>query len=431
MLALSAMLAAISMMAASLSGCASTGAGSTAHVTATGKPIASMRVRLNPLGDGLFCATQVAWSPDSTRIAVVGNAVNCSGAASGRTPGLILVYAVASGKLIQRLQPDAAVLALPAIAQKVAANSSAGGTISTLTYQSLTWTPDGQALLMSFDLELLPNPNTCCTSLYGLQRLGVTDPPRTAIWLDTSSSQFAPFERWNLLSGAADVPPAPAHATAYQWNADGLLVPAGPASEPVGAPDGGKAFTIWQPGRLLFGTTSDKATGATTIIVQDIGWVSNVSPVSPDGHYFYPNMTNAGSLVPPSTQQAVVGGPVLQPHDQALVALAQQMMQTPSPSQNTSTLVAWRPDGIYLAAIAPPTADTAAPTAAMYSVSIYDTASGKVVKQIMPDFTGLSANPVGSGTTVTLAWSPDGSRLLLVDNLYGAITLWGPSALAA
>lgn len=431
-LALLTMLAAIGMIAASLSGCASAGPRSTTLSTGTDTPRsttgAASRIRINPLGDGLFCATQVVWSPDSTRIAAVGNSGNCSGAASGRTPGLILVYAVASGHLVQRLQPDAAVLALPAIAQKVAANAAVGGTISTLTYQSLTRTPDDQALLMTFDLELQPNPTEGSTGIYGLQRLGVTDPSRTTIWLDTSTAHFAPFERWNLLSGAADAPPAPAQAMTYQWNAGGLLVPAGPAGAPVGAPDGGATFTVWQPGRLLFGTTSDKATEATTVIVRDIGWVSNANPVSPDGHYLYPNMTNAGSLVPPSTQLAVVGGPILKPHDQALVALAQQMMQMPSPSQNTSMLVAWRPDGSYLAAIAP---DAAAPTISAFTIAIYATTSGKVVKQVRPDFTGLSANPAGSGTTVTLTWSPDGSRLLLVDNLYGAITVWGPTALAA
>jgi hypothetical protein len=28
-----------------------------------------------------------------------------------------------------------------------------------------------------------------------------------------------------------------------------------------------------------------------------------------------------------------------------------------------------------------------------------------------------------------LQWSPDGKRLLLEDNVYGAITIWGPGAL--
>lgn len=424
-----AIVAAIAILAASLSGCAS--AGSTAQSNGTQTPPANStptRLRMHALGDGLFCVTQLAWSPDSTRIAAVGNAVSCSGAASGRTPGLILIYSVASGRLLQKLQPDTAVLALPAIAQKVTANSAAGGLISTLTYQGLTWTPDSQALLMTFDLELVPTPNGngCCISIYGLQRLGVMDASSTKVWLDTSASQFAPLERWNLTAGTTDVPPAPPKATGYQWNADGTLAPTGPsAGQPVGAPDGGTTFTVWQPGQLLFATKPDKATGATTIVVQDIAWVSYVSPVSPDGRYFYPNMVNAGSLVPPSTQHVTDDEPVLQPHDQALAALAQQMMRAPTPSQNTSTLIAWRPDGRYLAALIP---DATTPNPAAFTIAVYDTASGKLVKQVAPDFTGLSTDAHGS---VALLWSPDGSRLLLLDNLYGAITVWGPGALPA
>jgi hypothetical protein len=30
-----------------------------------------------------------------------------------------------------------------------------------------------------------------------------------------------------------------------------------------------------------------------------------------------------------------------------------------------------------------------------------------------------------------VVWSPDGKRLLLQDNVYGAITIWGPGALPA
>ena len=418
-----ALLAATGLIAVGLVGCDGVGFGG--HQSSAGKSTptstASTSLRVNPASDGLFCPTQVAWSPDSTRIAVVGNAVNCTGAASGRTPGLILIYSAASGKLIERLQPDGAVLALPTIAQQVAANSAAGGLISTLTYQSLTWTPDSQALLMVFDLELLPNPNACCTTVYGLQRLGVVDSSLTRTWIDTSGSSFAPFERWDLVAGVADVPPTPARATEYQWNAGSALAAAGPVGEPVGMPDGGQTFTVWQPGQLLFGTKSDKATGSTTVIPEDIAWLSNISPVSPDGRYFYPNMTGFGSVVPPSTQ--LLGGPKLQPHDQALTALARKMMLTPSPSQNTTILVSWRPDGRYLAEFAP---DATNPNPAAFTTSVYGTVNGKLAKELRPDFTGLSRDTSGS---LALLWSPDGSRLLLLDNLVGVLTMWGPSAL--
>jgi WD40 repeat protein len=420
-----ALLAAVAMIAVVLGGCGSAGTG--AHTVIPKATAVPTSLRLNPQGDGLFCATQIAWSPDSARLAVLGNAENCSGSASGRTPGLILVYAVPSGKLIQTLHPDTAVLALPVIARKVAGNSAAGGLISTLTYNTLTWTPDNQAILLNFDLELLPSAslNNCCTSIYGLLRLDTTDPSRTKVWLDSNPLYLAPLERWNLVSGAVDTPPAPARATAYRWNAAGILTPARPAGQAIGTPDGGNTFTVWQSGMLLFATKSDKATESTTVLAQDVAWLSYVSPISPDGLYFYPDLTYSGSLVPPSTQHAAADEPVFAPHDQALVELAQQMMRTPSPSQNINALVAWRPDGSYLAALAP---DGESPNPAALTISIYDTASGKLVKQVKPNFTGLTGN---QGGNTELLWSPDGSHLLLLDNLYGVITIWGPGELPA
>jgi hypothetical protein len=421
-------LAALMLIAASLSGCVSLGA----SAPTSGKPIPTKSpvptsLRLNLAADGLYCATQVAWSPDSSFIALVGNAGNCSGSGAGRTPGLLNIYSVATGKVVQKLLLDTTVLALPAISQQVAANTAAGGVISTLTYQSLTWTPAARALLMTFDLELLPSPNACCTSIYGLLRLGATDPSLSMVWLDTTAAHLAPLERWNLTSGMSDIPAVPAHSSAYQWNADGTLAPVSSPGQPVGVPDGGQSFTVWQPRKLLFGTKSDKSAQAATVVPQDVAWMSATNPVSPDGHYYYPNMSNFGSLVPPSTQSAGAGEPVLQPHDHALVALAQQMMSTPSPSQNTSVIIGWRPDGSYLAAY-PPHAES--PSPADYTTSIYDTVTGNLVKRVAPDFTGLGpSSGGGEGTNTPPLWSPDGSYLLVAEGLYGTVTIWRTSSL--
>lgn len=420
------MLALVGALATSVGGCASASGGSTTRLSATATP-ARTSDRANPIGDGLFCATQFVWSPDASRIAVVGNGVNCSGAASGRTPGLFLIYD-RSGRLLQKLHPDTTVLTQPTIAQRVAANAAAGGMISTLTYDNLTWTPDSRALLMTYDLELQANANEgSVTGAQGVQRLGLSDPSLTKVWLDpTTSRTSATIERWDLTTGAPSWVPDPASSSMYKWSADGLLSPAVAAvGRPIGTPDGGKMFAAWQPGSLLFATKSDKASENITVLSQDIAWVSYISPLSPDARYYYPTLIASGSLVPPSTQHAFAYERMLQPHDQALAALAHQMMRTPSPSQNTSVFVAWRPDGRYLAAFSP---DAAAPNPAAFTVFIYDTATGALVKRIMPDFTGLRPGAAGSPM---LAWSPDGTRLLLADSVYGAITIWGPGALPA
>jgi Tol biopolymer transport system component len=91
--------------------------------------------------------------------------------------------------------------------------------------------------------------------------------------------------------------------------------------------------------------------------------------------------------------------------------------------------VTWRPDGRLLAAIAANNDSgngAGASSAPTFTVSVYDTSTGKLVKQVTPNFTDMQ---VGSSSNQSLVWSPDGSRLLLVDNVYGAITIWGPGAL--
>jgi WD40 repeat protein len=233
------------------------------------------------------------------------------------------------------------------------------------------------------------------------------------------------IERWNLSTGAPEAIPAPTAATAYQWSGDGALSSAGSAvGQPIGEPNGGRRFTIWQPGSLQYEALPPDPSHGSAANTHTIQWSANLSPVSPDGRYFYPNFLADGSLIPPSTQPAFPHETPLEPHDAALLALA--MTQAVAPAPNMRTLVAWRPDGRQMAAL---TANSAAPTSdSAFTISIYDTRTGKVVKRLTPDLAGLRQ---GDGGTETLAWSPDGSHLLLADNVYGSITIWGPGALPA
>ncbi|MGH2503404.1 MAG: hypothetical protein ACRDID_12940, partial [Ktedonobacterales bacterium] len=57
---------------------------------------------------------------------------------------------------------------------------------------------------------------------------------------------------------------------------------------------------------------------------------------------------------------------------------------------------------------------------------LYDTTTGQMVKQFTPDWSGLTT---GNASREMVVWSPDGKRLLLQDNVYGEITIWGPGAL--
>jgi WD40 repeat protein len=103
------------------------------------------------------------------------------------------------------------------------------------------------------------------------------------------------------------------------------------------------------------------------------------------------------------------------------------MMSAPSPSQNTTVIISWRPDGSYLAAYTP---NAASPSPANFTTSIYDTASGKLIRRVAPDFSDLGAGSGGGGvTSMPLLWSPNGSYLLVAEGLYGTITIWKTSLL--
>ena len=94
----------------------------------------------------------------------------------------------------------------------------------------------------------------------------------------------------------------------------------------------------------------------------------------------------------------------------------------------TGAELSWRADGHVMAHVVwqlknlPNGSSTETTT-----ILLYDTATGKLIQQLVPDLSGLrtrvSSNP-------TMLWSPDGSRLLYIDNFYGAVTIWGPGALS-
>lgn len=399
-------------------------------------------LRLTPLSDGLKCVRRIAWSPDGKRIAVLGDTQSCAASALNSQTSAILIFDARNGEITERLTPDIDVLtALPARVI-IAPPSATGTSLSTpdipgalgsnwkdphfeprLTYSALVWTPDSKALLLPFAILTSATQKPVDARVGGLLREGVRTNALTTVWLDTiHASQAGKIEQWDLTGDTPTQVTAPAMAEAYRWNSDGTLA-ADPsaATGAVGAPCGGASFTVWQPGSL--GYTAAPAGGS--LSAQDVGWTAPVSPVSPDGRYFYESVSASGSLVPPSTVQLQPEEQTLAPHDMALQTLAQQLAQATNPDAATSLLVAWRPDGRLLAAFSPPSQE-AAPTT--LTVSIYDTTTGQLVKQLTP---GSNIGSQSAPSADTLQWSPDGQQLLLADSADGAITIWGPGRLPA
>lgn len=386
-------------------------------------------LRLVPSNDLLYCITQIAWSPDGRYVVALGNELPCDAAPVSQA-GLIYIYDAQSGRIVQKLHPDALVMSAPAVKSGIAAYTAPTNGPPTVDYWTLTWTPDGHALIMSF--TVLPSLTGSTGPSYehgtGVLRLAVGQAASSAVMIDTLT-QFpdGDVERWDLQTGQPAMVPAPPAAAAYQWNSNGSLTPTDAApGGPVGAPDGDQRFTVWQPGSLQY-QQAPSSTGIPEPVAQDIVWNANVSPISPDGRYYYPLLTTNGSLVPPSTKHPFAHEKILAPHDAALQTLAQAPTgANGSLYPGNLFMVAWRADGKLLAALYPnasaPVGDSA------FSISLYDTATGKLVKRLTPSLSGLQRR---AGGNETLAWSPDGKRLLLADNVFGAITIWGPGALPA
>ena len=387
-------------------------------------------LRLVPTDDALNCVTQIAWSPDSRYVAALGNEEAC-GAAANNQAGLIYVYDATSGQVTQKLHPDALVMGSPAVKAGIAAYTAPTDGPPTVNYLSLTWTPDSQALIMPFSLMATVTGASSISGYEngtGLLRVAVGHATTNAVMIDTTTQwPTNDIERWDLTSGQPAMVPAPAAASAYRWASDGTLTPTDAApGGPVGAPNSDLQFTVWQPGSLQYQQAPLPSSGIVAPVLQDIVWNANIAAISPDGRYYYPFIAANGSLVPPSTQHPFPHEKTLTPHDGALLALAQRMASATNPEASDHMLLAWRPDGRLLAAL---TANATAPVGdSAFTISLYDTATGKLVKHLTPNFAELQ---VGESQNELLEWSPDGKRLLLSDNIYGAITIWGPDSLPA
>ncbi len=374
----------------------------------------------------IVCPVQTAWSPNSSLIAVLGYTQPC--VADAYTVAQVSIYSAITGRQIGDWQPDD--LLLNALQQALsptmrailarkpdASQTSSSFPTPTITYQQIAWSPTGTQLALSFSVT------TRFESYAGLL-LASSGGERGRVFLratdtDTQSSPptasgRAALLRWNLQDGSSSQLSDLKPALSYAWGANDQLLPVTDSAtsgrpttytnDPPGNPDGGRSFTVWQPGSALV-VSFIHTPGAYL-------WATSFTVWSPDGRYLLTNFSFVGMMEPPGQpfpdaaafQQMDIDKLLeILPHDPALI-----------PSALRAQVVAWNPAGTLLAVYALPG-----------QVDLYNARTGQRLRSFAP----VSARLL-SGSTNLLSWSPNGRTLLLTSSQWGAVTLWSGQILA-
>lgn len=347
--------------------------------------------------DGMVCVTDNAWSPDSQQVAVLGNEDGCSGV--NQEPGLLNIYSAHTRQVVKQLPLDA--LILQSIGEHRLSRGRSGLAVA---YMHVLWSPDGRRLAVSFvDTDQPP-------LFTGIVLVDATG--KQAQVLLQPYHQASVFYEWDVVRGMPVSEPAPSPALVYRWGRGGRLIsqtplpapfaqgapPAAPPG-PVGNPDGGASFTLWQPG------LANAIPLKNGLVVYSFS--TDFAAWSPDARYFVEGIDLEGLMKPtgkanPGRQMLedyrVDVAPFLVAHDAALLKVVSDL-----------TVVAWSPDGRVLATYVPGKA-----------IMLYEAASGRKLAALSPSPHQLSLQ----GIMGVLRWSPDGSSLLLTGARWGTVTLW-------
>ncbi|MBF6589220.1 MAG: hypothetical protein IVW57_01660, partial [Ktedonobacterales bacterium] len=405
----------------------------------------------------MACPTSAAFSPDGTRILVLGTLGACapteaapSRATATPAPHAAALYESASGRLLKliRLEP---LLGLGAAATPGAPSAGA------VSFFGLGWSPDGTSAAFAytaFDATARLTADHVLDS--GLLLLDLTRGGGTIIHGD--SGFFAPlggggggFPIWHIAQGTETPTFTPLPGLTYTWGHGSqpapikvirgalaqLPIDAGPRY-PVGDPAGGATFSIWQPGLLV-------GPGRTTLGGGRAVFLTAFSSWSPDSAQV--TLMTAGAALPLAADERA-DDPAATPGDLAL-PLPTPAILARAPARDTAldavrrqiggdgwALVAWNPLGTLLASVTCQDTSTA-------TLALRETGSRLVASAVSLPLSGsgeqgtcasavsaMSGPPTGAYPSAPLAllWSPRGDRLLVRDRAAGTITLWPVSA---
>ncbi|HEX5441708.1 MAG TPA: hypothetical protein VFW76_12540, partial [Ktedonobacterales bacterium] len=423
---------------------------------------------LHPAGNDAACTQDVAWSPDGAAVAFLGYQLSCpmsNPAAYAYHAGVIVLCDVASGSVTSRIKPDPIITAAlgikpPTIAtpDPLSSQDNRDTSQQVVDYSHLLWSSDGKQLAVSFSVLLttgVTRSGAFTTKLVEGVLLLSPSGGNTRVLSHTMARSEWYSGLWNLATGAyipasdsrlqpdsantgwnatqALMPPAPA----YQWDGAGHLQ-ATTASTATGQANGGKAFSVWQPGvaRLISQVYSNNLQQPPKTLKTPVEvWEAPFAAWSANGQYLLAGsaiygwrIAVPGQQTPDSATLARIGlenAPVLQPRDAALTAVLKSyhdLSQNPYGALSPIYL-AWSPDGKRLAVETPVVRVLGQTPSEIkdFAIHIYDCASGNLLETLIPH---LAVNGENSAAAF-LRWSPDGSRLLLYNPLLSGAQIWG------
>jgi WD40 repeat protein len=447
----------------------------TGHLAPSGSrsaTTAAAPVEIAPSGANLLCPQDIAWSPDGTRLAVLGYQRTCFDARSFSTQepsALLIIYNARTGKQIQSIPLDPPIVAAFPIDPSVADAFGQIGVLSlhlVIDYSHVVWLPDGTHLAVQFQ-TFRPTANPYYEGFGNGRQYIATGDTINGVWqgdqqgngvrlithvdantqVSNATLRLASITGWNLSAGSvAAVLPAPTAGTpplalGYAWQSNGTIAAQSPFTDttlpqsvpagPVGRA-GDVAFTFWQPGQVAVHILAPLGE-----LQPPNGYVfdATFTALSPDGRYLTAPIEVRGLLEPdgqPPNPLVVAndhleGLPRLPFRDAALRAVVDGLTRAANDGHDHGTALAWSPDGRYLAAQAVPA--TTAVDASHYPVSIYDTRSGQLLATLTPLARGGSQDLQDQRLVIALRWSPDSTHLLMEDTVLGTATIWGPDQL--
>jgi hypothetical protein len=255
--------------------------------------------------------------------------------------------------------------------------------------------------------------------------------------------------------GLDSLPPA----QSYSWSPAGQLVPGIPLATspvqttPIGNPDGGGSFTIWQPSYVTFLVPGGQSTSPVSASAGVYVWANDL-PVassdgfvtwSPDSRYLVDSASlfmvqrPAGRPSPTTAllqEMQLAGAPSGPIRDPGLQQVYLSLATAQSSGFLPTDYVAWSPSGHYLAAIS----DFGQPSSSggslvVPSVSVYNCATGQLVATLKPEanpqisLSQLTANAY-LGATTLLRWSPSGSHVLVFSSVLDTLSIFSMDQLA-